>query len=217
MKTDPKTLPDRHQQQFSASADPGSRAKRGEVNQMQSINSVATAIAMGASFAARSFSGDREQLVSLIKTGIVHTGCALIDVISPCVTFNDQEGSTKSYAYTREHLHRAVEAGLVPPAKEITADYAEGESTRITLHDGSSIVLRKAGACFDPTQRNATLSYLEKLRSLGEISTGLLFIDESLSDMHTIAGTAKTPLRDIALAELILGSAALAKLQRHMR
>jgi len=203
--------------QFSASADPGSRAKRGEVNHMQSINPVATAIAMGASFAARSFSGDREQLVALIKAGVLHTGCALIDVISPCVTFNDHEGSTKSYAYTREHLHRAVETGLVPPAREITADYAAGESTRVTMHDGSTIVLKKADASFDPTQRNATLSYLEKHRSLGEVPTGLLFIDESLPDMHTIAGTAKTPLRDIAMAELIPGSAALEQLQRQMR
>jgi 2-oxoglutarate ferredoxin oxidoreductase subunit beta len=203
--------------QFSASADPGSKAKKGEVNHMQNINPVATAISMGASFVGRSFSGDREQLVTLIKAGIAHKGAALLDVISPCVTFNDHAGSTKSYAYTREHMHRASETGFVPPASEITTDYSEGESVRVKMHDGSSIVLKKTDADYDPTNRSKTLRYLEKHRNKGEIPTGLLFIDDNLPDMHTIAGTAKKPLRDYDYAELTPGSAALEKLQRSMR
>ena len=203
--------------QFSASADPGSKAKKGEINEMQAINPVSTAIAMGASFVARGFSGDREQLVELIKAGIRHPGCALLDVISPCVTFNDHEGSTKSYAYTRKHMHRSAEAGFVPPKEEITAEYGKGESTQVTLHDGSSIVLKKADPDFDATQRSATLRYLEKHRALGEIPTGLMFIDEEWPEMHAISGTAKKPLRDFKYSELNPGSAALEKLQRNLR
>jgi 2-oxoglutarate ferredoxin oxidoreductase subunit beta len=203
--------------QFSASADPGSTAKKGEVNQMQSINPVAAAISMGASFVARSFSGDREQLVSLIKAGIAHKGCALLDVISPCVTFNDHVGSTKSYAYTREHKHQTIATDFVPPAREITAHYAEGETVSVKMHDGSTIVLKKADPEYDPTRRSVALRYLEKHRDQGEIPTGLLFIDEQWPEMHAIAGTASRPLKAFAFEELNPGSAALEKLQSRMR
>jgi 2-oxoglutarate ferredoxin oxidoreductase subunit beta len=184
---------------------------------MQSINPVATAISMGASFVARSFSGDREQLVALIKAGIAHPGCALLDVISPCVTFNDHEGSTKSYAYTREHKHQAIAADYVPLASEITARYGEGQVISVELHDGSHIVLKKADADFDPTRRSAALAYLEKHRDRGEIPTGLLFIDEHWPEMHAIYGTAAKPLKEFAFQELNPGREALKKLQRSMR
>ena len=203
--------------QFSASADPGSKPKKGEPNQMQSINPVATAIAMGASFVARSFSGDREQLVSLIKAGIAHPGCALLDVISPCVTFNDHEGSTKSYAYTRQHMHEAASADFVPPATAITTQYKEGEAVTVKMHDGSSIILTKADPEYDPTQRSVALRYLEKHRDQGQIPTGLLFIDENWPQMHAIAGTARKPLKEFTFDELNPGAAALEKLQRDMR
>lgn len=203
--------------QFSASADPGSTAKKGAANQMQSINPVATAISMGASFVGRSFSGDREQLVSLIKAGIAHRGCALLDVISPCVTFNDHVGSTKSYAYTREHKHVATATDYVPLAREITTQYAEGEVVSVALHDGSTIILKKVDVDFDPTKRSSALRYLEKHRGRGEIPTGLLFIDENWPEMHSIAGTASKPLKAFTFEELNPGSDALEKLQRSMR
>ncbi len=203
--------------QFSASADPGSTAKKGEVNQMQSINPVAAAISMGASFVARSFSGDREQLVSLIKAGIAHKGCALLDVISPCVTFNDHVGSTKSYAYTREHKHQAIATDFVPPAREITAHYAEGETVSVKMHDGATVVLKKTDPKYDPTRRSVALRYLEKHRDQGEIPTGLLFIDEQWPEMHAIAGTASKPLKAFTFEELNPGRAALEKLQSQMR
>jgi len=203
--------------QFSASADPGSTAKKGEANQMQSINPVATAISMGASFVARSFSGDREQLVTLIKAGIAHKGCALLDVISPCVTFNDHEGSTKSYSYTRQHKHQAIATDFVPPAGEITTKYGAGESVSVKLHDGSHVVFSKPDVSYNPTQRSSALRYLEKHRDLGEIPTGLLYIDEDWPDMHAIAGTAARPLKDFGFEELNPGRAALEELQKSMR
>ena len=203
--------------QFSASADPGSTAKKGEVNLMQNINAVATAISMGASFVARAFSGDREQLVPLIKAAIAHPGCAVLDVISPCVTFNDHHGSTKSYAYTREHLQRAVNADLIMPQAGIAVDYQPGEVMPVQLYDGSTILLKKLDQEYDPTSRPAALGYLEKQRSQGYIVTGLLFIDEDLPEMHSIYQTSETPMKDIPYEQLTPGSAALQKIQRGMK
>ena len=203
--------------QFSASADPGSVAKKGEVNQMQNINTVATAISMGASFVARAFSGDREQLVPLIKAAIAHRGCAVLDVFSPCVTFNDHHGSTKGYAYIREHLHHAVDADLIMKESEITVDYGPGETIPVKLFDGSTILLKKLDAEYDLTSRPAALAYLEKMRAKGLVVTGLLFIDENLPELHDISGTARTPLKDMDCAELNPGSAALEELQRSMK
>jgi 2-oxoglutarate ferredoxin oxidoreductase subunit beta len=203
--------------QFSASADPGSTAKKGEANLMQSINPVATAISMGATFVARSFSGDRDQLVLLIKAAITHPGCAILDVISPCVTFNDHVGSTKSYAYTREHMHRTTGAELVMPTEEITVEYQAGDAVPVKMHDGSTIMLKKVDAEYDPTSRAKALGYLEKQRSLGFIVTGLLFIDESLPEMHTISRTSATPLKNLAFTDLSPGRAALMKLQKNLK
>ena len=203
--------------QFSASADPGSTAKKGEVNVMQSINPVATAISMGATFVGRSFSGDREQLVPLIKAAIAHPGCAVLDVISPCVTFNDHVGSTKSYAFTREHMLHATNVDLVMPASEITVEYDEGETVPVKMHDGSTILLKKVDAEYDPTSRPAALGYLEKQRSRGYVVTGLLFVDDSLPEMHAIAKTASTPLKDLAFEKLSPGRDALMKLQKRLK
>jgi len=203
--------------QFSASADPGSTAKKGEVNVMQNINPVATAISMGASFVARAFSGDREQLVPLIKAAITHKGCAVLDVISPCVTFNDHEGSTKSYAYTRSHKLAATDTDLVMPTDEITVEYQEGETVPVKMHDGSTILLKKSDGEYDASSRSAALAYLEKQRIRGMVVTGLLFIDESLPDMHEISQTVKKPLKAFDFGELCPGSDALTKLQSGLR
>src|SRR5690349_12579154 len=129
--------------QFSASADIGTKSKRGEANRQSPIDPVMLALTLGASFVARSFSGDKAQLVPLLKAGLSHRGFAIIDVISPCVTFNDHEGSTKSYLYTRKHLLQLVQADFVPPEREITADYDEGATVNVTLHDGSTVRLSK--------------------------------------------------------------------------
>lgn len=203
--------------QFSASADKGSKAKRGEINQWKSIDSVSIAISMGGSFAARSFSGDREQLVTLIKAGIMHPGCAILDVVSPCVTFNDHPGSTKSYIYTRDHYHPASQTDFVPPSSEIKASYAAGESIEVELHDGSKLILKKAESGYDATNRSRVLRYLEQQRARGEVVTGLLYINAELPDMHRIYGTSKTAMKDLSFDQLNPGSEALAKLQNRMR
>lgn len=203
--------------QFSAAADPGSKAKKGEINQMQSIDPVATAIALGGSFAARGFSGDREQLVPLIKAGVRHKGCSVIDVVSPCVTFNDHEGSTKSYAYTRAHNVQAIATDFVPPAEQIEVSQNEGEAQPVELHDGSHVVLKKFAGDYDPSDRSKAMQYLETHRKLGEVVTGLLFLGEHLPEMHDIQGTTSEPLSSVAYDRLNPGADALHKLQQSMK
>jgi 2-oxoglutarate ferredoxin oxidoreductase subunit beta len=198
--------------QFSASADVGSTAKKGEVNQQPPIDACQMLLACGATFVARSFSGDREQLVPLIKAGLRHRGFAFIDVISPCVTFNDHEGSTKSYAFTRKHFHPAIYTDFVPPSKEILAEYAEGSAMPVVLHDGTQIVLRKVGDGYDPRDRGAATAYLQKGAAAGEIVTGLLFIDETKPDMHEIANTPDVPLASVPFEKVSPGAGALATL-----
>jgi 2-oxoglutarate ferredoxin oxidoreductase subunit beta len=203
--------------QFSASADLGSKSKKGEANAQAPIDPVLLALTLGATFVARSFSGDKEQLVPLLKAGLRHNGLALIDVISPCVTFNDHEGSTKSYMYTRKHQLPIVEADFVPMAQEISADYAEGTTTSVTLHDGSTVVLRKLASDYDPRHRHHAAAYLNEHQSRGEILTGLLFVDESGTDMHALAKTVQTPLSQLPFEDLCPGNAVLQQIQRGYR
>src|SRR5687767_15379747 len=150
--------------QFSASADKGSLAKKGEPNTMEAIDSVLLALTLGATFVARSFSGDKAQLVPIIKAGLAHKGFAFVDVISPCVTFNDHEGSTKSYAYTREKNVEVVQADFVPPASTITTQYDAGSVRSVMLHDGSWVRLRKVAADYDRSEEHTSelqsLAYL---------------------------------------------------------
>ncbi|MEJ2139480.1 MAG: 2-oxoacid:ferredoxin oxidoreductase subunit beta [Gammaproteobacteria bacterium] len=203
--------------QFSASADKGSKAKKGEENLQPAIDPCQVAITLGASFVARSFSGDKDQLVPLIKAGLKHRGFAFIDVISPCVTFNDHEGSTKSYKYTREHFSPAIATDFVPPAKEIKAKYDEGEAMPVELHDGSHIILRKLDKDFDPTDRVNALRNLQENATAGEITTGLLYVDESQPEMHEVNNTCKTPLVDLPFDKVCPGNATLQKLQARYR
>jgi 2-oxoglutarate ferredoxin oxidoreductase subunit beta len=199
--------------QFSASSDIGSKSKRGEPNTQPPIDPVMLALSIGATFVARSFSGDKAQLVSILKAGIRHDGFALVDVISPCVTFNDHEGSTKSYVHTRKHQLPVIDADFVPAAREITTSYAEGTTTEVTLHDGSVVRLHKVAADYDPTNRTAVWSYLHEHQRSGEIPMGLLFLDEGGTEMHAGAKTVKQPLSQVPFQELCPGSAALRKLQ----
>lgn len=203
--------------QFSAAADKGSKSKRGDINQWKNIDAVSTAISMGSSFVARSFSGDREQLVTLIKAGIMHPGCAILDVVSPCVTFNNHDGSTKSYTYTRDHYHPASQTDFITPASEIKVSYAEGTSTVVELHDGSKLLLKKASSGYDATDRSRVMRYLEQQRAQGEVVTGLLYINAELPEMHRIYRTSETPMKDLKFENLNPGSEALAKLQARMR
>jgi 2-oxoglutarate ferredoxin oxidoreductase subunit beta len=203
--------------QFSASADKGSTAKKGEVNEQPAIDPCQTAITLGASFVARSFSGDKEQLVPLIKAALNHRGFAVIDVISPCVTFNDHIGSTKSYEYTREHYSPAIATDFVPPAEEIRAKYDEGEAMTVELHDGSHIVLRKLDKDFDPTSRISALTNLLENVDAGEITTGLLYVNESQPGMHEVNNTTKIPLVDLPFDKVCPGNDTLQKIQARYR
>ena len=198
--------------QFSASADIGSKPKKGQANQQEPIDPVSTALALGATYIARSFSGDREQLVPLIQGALMHNGFALVDIISPCVTFNDHEGSTKSYAHTRQFYHHVVDADFVPPAEEIKIAYDEGSAMPIELHGGSKIILRKIDSDYDPTSRAASFKYLRERFNAGEITTGLLYIDESRKEMHELMGNVETPLSQLPLDTLNPGSEELKKI-----
>ncbi len=198
--------------QFSASADIGSKPKKGQPNQQEPIDPVSTALSLGATYIARSFSGDREQLVPLIQGALMHNGFALVDIISPCVTFNDHEGSTKSYAHTRQFYHHVVDADFVPPAEEIKIAYDEGSAMVIELHGGSKIILRKIDSDYDPTSRAASFKYLRERFNAGEITTGLLYIDESRKEMHELMGNVETPLSQLPLDTLHPGSKELKKI-----
>ncbi len=209
--------------QFSASADVGTKAKKGETNFQPPIDPVLLAMTLGASFVARSFSGDKQQLVPLIEAGLRHRGFALLDVLSPCVTFNDHEGSTKSYAYTREHYEPAVQADFVPPEREITADYGAGEALAVTMHDGSRVVLRKLDAAYDPTDRAAAQARVQERLKSGEYLTGLLYVDADggteggRKEFHQVNGTPEEPLNSLAYEVLSPGSKGLAKILARYR
>lgn len=203
--------------QFSASADIGSKPKKGEPNQQEPIDPVSTALSLGATYIARSFSGDKEQLVPLIKGALMHRGFALLDIVSPCVTFNDHEGSTKSYAHTRQFYHHVVDMDYIPPAEEIKAAYEEGEAMPIVMHDGSTIVLRKVAEDYDLSNRAHAFKYLRDHFEAGEICTGLLYLDESRAEMHELMGNIDTPLSQLALDDLRPGGNELKKLQGRYR
>jgi len=198
--------------QFSASADIGTTAKKGEANLQPPIDPVLLAMTLGASFVARSFSGDKEQLVPLIQAGLQHNGFALIDIVSPCVTFNDHEGSTRSYAYTREHYEPAVHADFVPFQPEIKASYREGEALQVQLHDGGQIVLRKCRPGYDPTDRAAAAAGIQAHLKRGEYLTGLLYVEPSHGEFHELNETPDEPLNSVPYEKLSPGSKGLDKI-----
>jgi 2-oxoglutarate ferredoxin oxidoreductase subunit beta len=203
--------------QFSASADVGSTSKGGEVNTLSAIDGATLALTLGATFVARSFSGDKAQLVPLIKAGLMHTGFAFIDVISPCVTFNDHEGSTKSYAYTREHQIEINQADYVPERDEITAEYEPGSVQEVMLHDGSVVRLRKVTEEYDPTDREVAVSHIQDHRKRGEIATGLLYISPDSRDMMEQNAVQASPLYNEKFENLCPGSEMLEKIQARFR
>jgi 2-oxoglutarate/2-oxoacid ferredoxin oxidoreductase subunit beta len=204
--------------QFSASADVGSKSKRGEPNVQPPIDPVLLALSIGATFVARSFSGDKAQLVPILKAGLAHKGFAVVDVISPCVTFNDHEASTKSYRHVREHTQDLAAVDFVPLRKEITASSEESAgAVAVTMHDGSVVRFRRVSEDYDPTSRDAAYAYVRRIQARGEIPTGLLYVEPSGSDMHAVNNTVEGPLTDVPFAELCPGSAALEALMEEYR
>jgi len=195
--------------QDSATADFGSISKAGSVNPFQPIDLVGLSLELGATFVARSFSGDKEQLVPLIKAAMSHPGFALLDILSPCVTFNNNAGSTKSYDYVRDHIEATSTLDFVPEHEEITVEYEEGSSSSVVLHDGSVIQLQKLSPYWDPTNRDSAVNCIQQAKSKGEILTGLLYIDPKSQDLHHILETTEKPLNQLREEELCPGSAAL--------
>jgi 2-oxoglutarate ferredoxin oxidoreductase subunit beta len=187
------------------------------MDNQEPIDPVSTALSLGATYIARSFSGDKQQLVPLLKGALMHRGFALVDIVSPCVTFNDHEGSTKSYAHTRQFYHHVIDIDYIQPADEIKAAYAEGEAMPLEMHDGSTIVLRKVDKDYDLTSRASAFGYLRERFNAGEITTGLLYLDESRAEMHELSGNVETPLSQLPFDGLNPGSAELKKLQNRYR
>jgi 2-oxoglutarate ferredoxin oxidoreductase subunit beta len=195
--------------QFSATADIGTRSKRGWVNRELPIDLVSLALLLGASFVARGFSGDKSQLVPLIKAAIRHPAAAFIDVVSPCVAFNNHPGSTKSFDYVREHNGAVNSLDIVPARDEITADHAPGTVEEVTQHDGSVLRLRKLAADYDVHDRVVAMNYLQEHHAAGEVVTGLLYVDPEACDLHEQMRTVEVPLNSLGEAELCPGAAAL--------
>ena len=202
--------------QFSATADQGSKSKKGVVNTDTAIDLVAMALQLGASYVARSFSGDKEQLVPLIKGAMRHRGAALIDVISPCVAFNNHAGSTKSYDYVRAHNEAVNRLDFIPDRNAITAMYAPGDVIEVQQHDGSVLRLRKLDRGYDAGDRLAAMSHVAAHESRGEILTGLLYVNASAEDLHEHLRTVDVPLNSLNARELCPGAAALAAINAEL-
>ncbi len=189
--------------QDSATADEGSLSKGGSTNLFQGIDLVGLAMELGASFVARSFSGDKNQLIPLLKAAMSHKGFAFIDIISPCVTFNNNVGSTKSYDYVRDHMETLGTLDFVPYKNEITLDYQAGDSKAVQLHDGSMLNLHKLNLEWDPTNRKSALEQINQSKDKGEILTGLIYIDQESTDLHSLIKTTKQPLNSLTEKELM--------------
>lgn len=202
--------------QFSATADLGSKAKKGWSNPYPTIDCCAIAIELGASFVARSFSGDRKQVIALIKAAYAHKGIAVLDIISPCVTFNNHEGSTKSYTFVKEHDVVLQELGFVPPQENIEVEMKEGETQEVTLHDGSRLTVKKLGRDYDFTDPVKAIDAIHQARSKQELITGLLYHNPGFVDHSELMNLGDTALRDFKEADLDPGPEVLAKINKSL-
>jgi 2-oxoglutarate ferredoxin oxidoreductase subunit beta len=180
--------------QFSATADVGSKLKTGVINDLPPFDCCALALQWGATFVARSFSGDKRQLQAIIKAAISHKGLSIIDVVSPCVTFNDHEGSTKSYSYMKEHEHVLHDLDYVPAFEDISVEIAEGEVREVEMHDGSRLRIKKLGRDYDPTDKFTALQALEEAGKNGEVLTGVLYVDTGKPHFLDLLNMIEEPL-----------------------
>lgn len=203
--------------QDSATADQGSKSKAGSINPFQAIDLASLAIELGAPFVAQSFSGDKQQLVPIIKAAMHHKGFAFINVISPCVTFNNNVGSTKSYDYVRQHIEATSTLDFVPEMPTITTKYDQGKSTKVALHDGSLIQLNKLATDWNPEDRVSVVNALQQARLKNEILTGLLYVNTEWHDLHGTLNTCKTPLNKLTEKDLCPGKEILEGINRNFR
>jgi 2-oxoglutarate ferredoxin oxidoreductase subunit beta len=203
--------------QFSATADKGSKSKRGAANEDEPIDLVMLALTLGATFVGRGFSGDKGQLVPLIKAAVQHKGAAFLDVVSPCVAFNNHPGSTKSYDYVRAHNESVNTLDYMPLREPIVAEGEPGSLQTIALHDGGAIRIRRLDASYDPHDRVSAMAYLEERRARGEVVTGLIYRDATDFDLHEAQNTVATPLNALRDPDLVPGARALEKLNASLR
>jgi 2-oxoglutarate ferredoxin oxidoreductase subunit beta len=203
--------------QFSATSDKGAKSKRGATNKDEAIDLVGMALQLGATFVGRSFSGDKDQLVPLIKAALNHKGAAFIDCLSPCVAFNNHDGSTKSFDYIREHNEALNSLDFISTREEITVDYKPGTVETVTQHDGSRLRLRKIADDYDVHDRIAALTYMQQRAAHGEIVTGLLYVDPDPQDLHAHLNTIDTPLNMMETEDLVPGQAMLDKINAGFR
>ena len=185
--------------QFSPTADVGSKLKTGAPNELPPIDTCQMAIQLGASFVARSFSGDKKQLLSILKASLSHRGTCMIDVLSPCVTFNDHEGSTKSYAYAKEHEDPVGEVSFVPFFEDISIEYEPGTTTEVTMHDGSHLYLKKVAEDYDPTDKMSAIRLLQETARRGEFATGILYVEPDKEDFLSLLNIVDEPLAGLPL------------------
>src|SRR3954462_8416649 len=203
--------------QFSPTADIGSKLKTGVVNDLTPIDTCALAIELGASFVARSFSGDKKQLLSILKASLSHRGTALIDVISPCVTFNDHEGSTKSYAFAKEHDDALGEVNFVPFFEDITVEYDPGTTTAVTMHDGSKLYLKKVAEDYNPTDKLTALRLMHETAMRGEFATGILYVQPDKDDFLSQLNLVEEPLAFLPLDRIRPGKNVLDEVMEQHR
>jgi 2-oxoglutarate ferredoxin oxidoreductase subunit beta len=203
--------------QFSATADLGSTQKGGTPNDLPPFDCCALALKWGATFVARSFSGDKKQLQAILKAAIAHKGLSVIDVVSPCVTFNDHEGSTKSYGYMKEHEEVLHELNFVSYFEEISVDVPEGESLDVRLHDGSHLRIRKLARDFDPTDRLAALAALEAAEAQGEVLTGVLYVNTQKLDLLELLNLTDLPLATLPQSKVRPSRVVLEEVMEELR
>jgi 2-oxoglutarate ferredoxin oxidoreductase subunit beta len=203
--------------QFSPTADLGSTLKTGVINDLPPIDTCALAIELGASFVARSFSGDSKQLKAILKAAISHRGTCMIDVLSPCVTFNDHEGSTKSYSYVKDHDEPLGDVSFVPYFEDINVEYDAGTTTAVTLHNGSKVLLTKIAEDYNPSDRLGAMKLLHETARRGEYATGILYLEPDKPDFIDLLGLVDEPLAMLDQSRTRPGPKALEEIMESFR
>jgi 2-oxoglutarate ferredoxin oxidoreductase subunit beta len=203
--------------QFSATADLGSKLKTGVINDLPPVDTCAMAITLGATFVARSFSGDKKQLHAVLKAAIAHHGTSMLDVVSPCVTFNDHEGSTKSYKYMKDHDEPLQEINFVPAFEDIAVDYDPGTTVEVTMHDGSRLRLRKLEEDYDPTDRIRAITRLNEAHEKGEVLTGVFYVNPKAPSFVDLLNITDEPLSALPEAVVRPGRQVLEQVMEELR